>query len=237
MWWNRTPRAYRSDAALGGMAEEQLGRHVVEGAAAARTHQAIAAGLVEARQAEIGDDRAEGSVFGAGENDVAALEVAVDDALAMGLSEPGADLARDLAGLLFRYGAVAVNAFGERLPLDELHGEEVEVAQLRGGGMQVVDLADVEVADLAGGAGFGRKAVAVTELGAFEGDAAVELFVDGLEDDAHAAEADLADDAEAIVQEMPGHKRVGQGRAARSEVPGGSRPIRCSHSMRRQTSS
>ena len=134
----------------------------------------------------------------------------MNDALTVGLSQAGADLARDLAGFLFRYRAVAVDALGEGLPLDELHREEVEVSEFRGGGMQVVDLADVEMADLAGGAGLGRKTVAVAELGALERDAPVELLVDGLEDDAHAAEADLADDAEAIVQEVA---RASAGRA------------------------
>ena len=47
---------------LRGMAEEQLRRHVVEGAAAAGTHHVISAGLVEPRQAEIGDDRTQAAV-------------------------------------------------------------------------------------------------------------------------------------------------------------------------------
>ena len=175
------------------------------------THKAISAGLVEACETEIGDYGAQPAI-GAGENNIAALEIAMDDALAMGLGESGADLARDFAGLLFGYRPIAVNAFGEGLPLDELHGKEVELPQVRDGGMQVIHFADVEVADLTGGAGFGRKPVAVSELGAFQRDAAVELFVDGLEHDTHAAETDFADDPEAVIEETAGGERVGKGR-------------------------
>src|ERR1035441_6390209 len=130
------------------------------------------------------------------------------DALAVRLRKAGADLARDRQRLSLRHWSFAANPIRKSLPVDELHREKLHFAKRRGSHVQIVHLADVEVAHLAGGAHFGRQAIPIPRLGAFEGDAPVQFRVHGFVYKAHAASAHCAHDTESLQQQGPGAKRV-----------------------------
>lgn len=102
--------------------------------------------------------------------------------------------------------AVLGNQLRQRLPLDELHGEEVHVAGL----LDRVDGDDVGVVERGDGLGLALEALAALAVGAdrgwehLEGDAAVEVRILGRVDLAHAAVAEGARDP-VVVQRQPDH--------------------------------
>ena len=63
------------------------------------------------------------------------------------------------------------------------------------------------MADFARVANFRRQTLAESASGAFQRDAAIQLFVERLIDDAHASPGDLAHDPEPGVQQFPRLKR------------------------------
>ncbi len=133
---------------------------------------------------------------------------------------------------------VGRNALGEAAAADVLHAE-VRLALVRAG---LVQGDDAGVLQLGGGGGLGVEAVAVVGVGEsaaedhLQGDGAVEADVAGLEDDAHAAAADLLDefvvgeavegeaadvrDGPGLGAELAGAERVG-GRAVGGRTLGG----------------
>ena len=95
-----------------------------------------------------------------------------------------------------------------RFAFEKFHREEVDVAVPRGSRVNLVDLADVRVTDLAGVANLGRQSLAEIGLGALECDASHELFVDRFVDDPHPAPCNLADDAKAFVEQVVRLERI-----------------------------
>ena len=139
--------------------------------------------------------------------------------LLVGGGQAGADLARDLDGLVLGQAADAAEQRGEVLAVHELHGEEVLPLRLA----DVVDAADGGMGDLAGRAHLVVEPIAPAGvvgqgLGQeLEGHRLAEPQVVRAVDLAHAAAAEQGDDAVA----------VGEQRArARSAAAGVARPRR-----------
>ena len=178
--------------ALVGAAFELL-RGGVGGGAGEEAGEREARGRLLAGDAEVGDLGAVLLV----EEDVLGFDVAVDDAAGAGLFQGAPNLAGNAEGALWLHRALS-HRVGERLALDKLHDEEVlavlhpEVLQSDGvGRMEEGDdvrlaFKALEVARVAGG-----------QLGAEEldSDAGVVAAVDAFHDDAHAAAAELAEQA------------------------------------------
>ena len=183
------------------LASQLLGRHVgdrpgeigVQGGRAALVpadHRGK--GKEDAGQAEVEDlDRARRV-----DHDVLGLEVAVDDAAGVG----GGHRARQGQGDLeeaVEGDAAGLDELRQRLAVDELHGEKGRAFRLRDG----EDGDDVGMAQGGDGLGFALEegpplGIAHRALGQeLDGHVAVELEVAGLPDDAHAAFADLLDQA------------------------------------------
>src|SRR6185437_11196204 len=97
--------------------------------------------------------------------------IAMDHSLAMSLCETCADLQRNDSSFLFRQRALAIDALGKGLTLDELHGEEVYGAIGGLCGVQLVELTNVGVADFERGARFGGQARLKFAERALHGDA------------------------------------------------------------------
>jgi hypothetical protein len=140
---------------------------------------------VVAGDAEVHDDWAEAAVGGALDEDVAGLDVAVEDAELVGLVEGDGAVAEDHDLVMQRQ----LEAVAQRLAGDQFHGDvglALDLADLE-------DLADVGVVDAGLGAGLAEQAgreigmIAADEL---EGDGAAELRVVGAVDGAHAAVAE-----------------------------------------------
>ena len=139
-------------------------------------------------------DLAEGA-----DHHVGRLEVAVDHAAGMGIRQRLADLLED--GEEPREVVVGVGALGEHgrecAALDQLHGE---VGAAVGERAELVDGDDARVLELPADAGLLDEAAddvgvaAVAGLEDLHGEVAAEVGVAGLEDDAHAAAGDLAQD-------------------------------------------
>ncbi len=187
-------------AGVRGLAAELLGRHVARGAAdevAERVRGLGAAALLEpARQAEVGDAHAVGVV----DEDVLGLEVAVGQAVGVGVDQGAASLAEDLEDR--GPGALpALDPVAQGLAVDDLHGDVglllVEAS--------LVDLDDVGVIEPGHGAGLGQEAllgaggvlVAAGAVQELDRGGAIEVGVAGSEDHAHAAAANLVADDEA----------------------------------------
>ena len=139
------------------------------------------------------------------DHDVGALDVAVDDALVMGLAQAGGHLAGDLQGLL-RLQRSAPELVLERLAVHELHGDIGPVLVLA----DLVDGADVRVVQGRGGLGLDEETL--FEVGRvhevrrqeLQGHRPLELEVLGLVDDPHAAVAELLDDLVLAGDDGPG---------------------------------
>src|ERR1022692_4061143 len=129
--------------------------------------------------AEVGDHDPDGASRRTYDDDIAGLQVAVNDALAVRLSKSGADLARDLPRFPLRHWPIAIDSFRKRLPVDELHRQEFHFSQRGRDYVQVVYLTDIEVTHLAGGAHFGRQTASITRLRALQCHALVQ-FLPGL---------------------------------------------------------
>ena len=76
----------------------------------------------------------------------------MDHALPVCLRQTIAYLESNLPHLAFRQRSRALDPVGECLAIHELHGEKVHFPKRSLGGVQVVQLAHIEMADLAGGA-------------------------------------------------------------------------------------
>src|SRR5215469_4142308 len=125
----------------------------------------------------------------------------MDDAVAMRFRQPGADLAGNYEGFRFGQSSLA-QPLRERLALEKLHRDEVELAAINCCRVDFENLTDVRMADLPGVPHFRRKLLAETGFGAFDGHAPVELLVHGFIDCAHAALAHLARNAKAAVEQF-----------------------------------
>jgi hypothetical protein len=168
-------------------AGELLRRHIGRGALAGR--RALDCGRPPS-QTEVGDPRAPAAV----DHHVRRLEVPVNDPLLVGRGEPGADLPRELRGLLTRQPADPEEQRREILAVHVLHRDEV----LSLGLSDVVHAADVGVRHPARVAHLveqqGKQLGILHELGRqeLEGHRLSELEVVGAVDLAHAAPAQQA---------------------------------------------
>ena len=141
-----------------------------------------------------------------GDHDIARLDVAVDDAVFVGLGQSLGDLGGD-ADRVGRGQRAAGDPLLEGLAGITGHGD-VETAVLRF--VDVVNGADVRVVEARRGAGLVDEPLPGLGIGResgrqeLQGDPSVEAEVLGLVDDAHAAPAELADDAELPGDGLPG---------------------------------
>ena len=166
-------------------------------------------------QAEIREQHLAAAV----EHDVGGLQIAMQHALLVGGGETGAELARDLQGLVAGQPADAPQQRAEVLAIDVLHGEEIQPFDFA----EIVDAADVGVRHLARDAdlvaeSLERRLMVRDRLGQkFERHRLVERQVVGAVDLAHAALAEHGDDAVAPAEQFSGSEaalRPGTGRRA-----------------------
>src|SRR5262249_32390511 len=146
----------------------------------------------------------------ADEDDVRALEIAVDDAGGVRGGEAGGDLLGDGQRLVGRHATLAPDARRKRLALEELHGEERRLAVAALVEPDVEEPADVRVGDLAGELDLALEAA---DDGVVVGDrvaqrlqrhALLEEEILRLVDFPHAALADDADNAVPLSDEIAG---------------------------------
>ncbi|MNS73448.1 hypothetical protein D3C72_1068910 [compost metagenome] len=134
------------------------------------------------------------------QNDVVRLDVAVDDAVGVGVVQGAADLGADVDELLDAEGLAHVDVVLEGLALEQLHHHEVALAFLE----VVEDADDVGVLELAGRLGLALEArddvfflvglhqPAHRQL--LDGHLAAEPVILGEVNHAHAAPTELAED-------------------------------------------
>jgi hypothetical protein len=148
-------------------------------------------------QAEVGQLDVAGALL---QQDVGRLDVAVDQPLGVGGGQPGGRLRADAQDLLQLRRRPAVEPVLQRLPRDQLHHQVGETAGLVL--VNLVDGDDVLVRDLGRGPGFaaeavlGRLVAGELRVEDLERHGPLQARVDRLEDDAHAAAADLLHDVE-----------------------------------------
>jgi hypothetical protein len=199
-------------AAVELLAQRLFRRHVVDGAGDAALAGDVDAALAD-REPEV-DELDRGVALAVGVEDIGGLEVAVDEAVLVGVVEGLADVDCDLDRLLEVFGPTLLEA----RTLEELHDEVGHVLVLA----DVVDRDHVRVAEGGDRARLAEEALAgVADLavGAHDLDRhrPLELDVPGAEDDAHSAAADLLVEAVAVgedVADAAGRQHVeGVGRA------------------------
>ena len=174
------------------------------------------AGLQRTGDAKVGDDHARGGarpfprrVAALHEEHVAALEVPVDHALGVRRGQAVAHLDHERQRLGRSHPAALLEVTGERLPLQELHSEEMDRDALGGPGVvELEHVADVGVrhppgeehlpAEALQGGGLGEER-APDDL---QGHPRPEAQVLGLVDGTHAATGDEADDGEAPGEQL-----------------------------------
>ena len=172
---------------------------------------AMAAGLLHGEgDAEVGDQGR--PVL---QQRVLRLDVAMDDALAMGVVERGGDFPREPQGLVHRELLLALQARAQRFAGDVGH----DVVEQAVGLARVDQPEDVRVLEVGGDLDLAEEALAAEhggELGVedLDGDLAAVLEVLGEVDGGHAALAQLAQDAIAVGD--------GRGEAGRRAGHGGS---------------
>ena len=126
------------------------------------------------------------------------LQVAVQDALRVGVLDRPGDDRDEPGGLARRQRAVGAHLLRERLPADELHAE----VRLPADRADLVDGDDVRVLEPRGGLGLGAEPGAVRVGGEvrfadhLQRDDAVQALLPGLVDDAHAAAAEFFEQLE-----------------------------------------
>ena len=195
--------AHRVDVGLGhhALALGLLGREIVGGAER----------LPGLREAQVGyalGDAEVGHLHPAvvGDEHVLGLDIAVDEAAAVGIFEARQYLGADRDGLLYRQGGVAGDELFEALPRYELHDDIVEVAVLA----YVVDVDDVGMGEVGGCLGFAAEAchklLVCGELVAqhFDRHDATQDVVAGFIDLGHASAAHHADEGVAAIQHATG---------------------------------
>ena len=203
--WTRTRGHFEEDGAdrvnvaadVRGFPQQLFRRHVGERAGnsghvgIAQREVACIVGLEQDGQAKIQDLNL---VLRSDEN-VAGLQVAVDDAVLVGFLERRSDLEPERGDFFFRE-TFAAQLLRKRGAGDELHDQEVDTF-LR---IEVVDCGDVRVVQFREGEGFFPKTFAggfVSEDSGrqnFQRDVAVKPFVMGAIDDAHPPGADFFED-------------------------------------------
>jgi hypothetical protein len=129
----------------------------------------------------------------AGQEDVLGLDVAMDDAAAVGVAQGVGHFAGDAERILQRQLPLALEAVAERLPLDEGHGVEEGAGRLS----RVEEGEDVGVVEGGGGGDLAEEAFAAEGGGELrvqdlEGDGALVLGVLGEVDGGHAPAPQLA---------------------------------------------
>ncbi len=128
------------------------------------------------------------------DQDVVGLDVAMDDAALMGVSERIRDVAHDSSRLVDRERAVLVQQLRDIVARDVRHHEENDAALL----VDRVDVDDVRVVELRGHLGLAQEPgldfAAERQFGwqYFDGDRALQTPIFGAIDDPHAAAPDLA---------------------------------------------
>src|SRR5689334_9493431 len=123
---------------------------------------------IQGGQPEISDHSARTAVGRLGENNISALQVAVDHALSVRLRETRTNLPRDVPILMWRQLSDASEARTQGLTRDELHGEELDFAEFGLGRVQLKNFTHVEVADFARCTRLGRQAIVVAAYGSLQ---------------------------------------------------------------------
>jgi phage gp46-like protein len=104
-----------------------------------------------------------------------------------------------------RRNGPALETCGERLAFEQLHHDERAALVLA----DLVQRTDVGMADRGGGTRFAQEPIAHLRIGCrlnrLQRHRALKTLVDRLEDDAHAATTNLANDA--VGTNVPGHRR------------------------------
>ena len=182
------PQRVDVGARVGLLAANLFGRHEL-GRAHELSHLGHALGSQHAGDSEVHHlERA-----AALDHQVRALDVAVNDPALVGVTEAVQSLEEQRQAALERQARLRTQDLGERLTLDELHDHEQAEFVLH----QAVEGGDVRVVEPGQRAGFGSKPAhqlrASRELGAkpLDGHAAIETQVDGPEDLADTALAEL----------------------------------------------
>src|SRR5262249_36331425 len=130
------------------------------------------------------------------EQEVGRLDVAMDDALLVGVVESTSRLEDDLPGLLGVEGALLIDKFVQIDTFDKLHGEETGAVNLA----KLVKSNDIFMLELESGAGLAAKALEHGRLGGhfrrhhLEGNFARVLSIKGAIDSSHAAAGDVGHD-------------------------------------------
>ena len=99
----------------------------------------------------------------------------MDHLVAVGFSQTGAKLPRDRARFLQRQGSRAEAPF-ERLALEKLHCEKVDLSLFGGSCVDLENFTDIRVADFRRVARFRRQTLSKIRLGRFDGDPALQLL-------------------------------------------------------------
>lgn len=174
------------------------------------------------------------------QEDVLALEVAVDDARRVRRRERRGGLAGDRQRLLDRQPAAPLEPRRERLPLEQLHGQEDDRRPIGLGVVaDVEDPADVRVGDLARQVDLALEAVDRPLLGGdrrvhrLERDPLAQVAVLRLVDLAHAAAREEADDPVAAGEDGAGLEDGGRRGAAEAAEAAGHRREAASRAARR----
>jgi hypothetical protein len=94
----------------------------------------------------------------------------------------------------------------ERLAIDLLHRQAIDCIIRCVERVQVVNLADIEMADLTRGARFRRKTITMPRPSALQRDAAIQFRIDGFVYHAHAARSQQAHDPKPIAEDRAWNK-------------------------------
>ena len=193
----------------GGRAHQQLVEHAAEGVDVGARVDGVAAGLLGAEvgggahhRADLGEvlvgvggdgpgDAEVGDLHlpGGGDEHVAGLHVAVDDAVAVGEAEGGGHVGADVGDPVGVERALGAEDLRQGAAVDVLHDDEVGAVRLA----PVVDADDVGVVEVGGGRGLAPEPLDERRVGGelreqhLHGDGPVEQLVAGEEHLGHAA--------------------------------------------------